>query len=403
MSRKVLAAFFVLALFMLFPTVILHPVNFVSASSTEGWVRTYGGANLESAESLIQTSDGGYAIGGKTGSGALLLKTDSYGNMEWNQTYGGGGALSLVETSDGGYALAGGTRLVKTDAYGNMEWNRTLWGGNMAYSLIQTNDGGYALAGNNGDARYGDEYFWLVKTDEMGYTKWSKTYETVIAGEAHSVIQTLDSGYAMLGSNSYNPDFLLVKTDSSGELEWSKTYGSEDKDFGWSIVQTSNGGYALAGMLWNRSGTGHAGLIKTDSNGNMLWMRNYHGGTPLSMVGTSDGGYVLCSGLTLVKTDSEGNMLWTKGLDFATNATVAQARSVIQTRDGGYAITGTGSPLDSDGQPLGDGQVSYAWIIKTDPEGNIPEFPSWVILPLVLIATLVVLFFKKRLITTSIS
>jgi len=282
-------------------------------------------------------------------------------------------------------------------------WSQTYGGTNLesAESIIQTSDGGYAIAGNTGDARYGEEeYFWLVKTDELGYNKWSKTYETVMPGGAHSVIQTSDGGYAMLGSNSYNPDFLLVKTDSSGELEWSKTYGSEDYDIGWSIVQTSDGGYALAGMLWNRSGFGtgnHAGLIKTDSEGNMLWMRNYHGGTPLSMVGTSNGGYVLCSGLTLVKTDSEGQMLWTKGLNFDNDTAIAQAHSVIQTRDGGYAVTGAGSPLDSEGQPIGDGQVSYAWIVKTDPEGIIPEFPSCIILPLLITATLVIIICKLRL------
>jgi len=315
MPKKMLAAFFVLVFFTLFPAVILNPINLVSASSSEGWVRKYGENDLYSAYSLIQTSDGGYAIGG-----------------------------------------------------------------------------------NTGDARFGEEeYFWLVKTDELGYTKWSKTYETLIAGEAHSVIQTSDGGYAMLGSNSYNPDFLLVKTNSSGELEWSKTYGSEDKDFEWSIVQTSDSGYVLAGMLWNRSDPGHhAGLIKTDSEGNIVWMRNYAGGTPVSMVGTSDGGYVLCSGLTLVKTDSEGQMLWTRGLNFDKDPAIAQAHSVIQTLDGGYAIAGAGSPLDSEGQPIGDGQVSYAWIIKTDPEGIIPEFPSWVILPLLIAATLVITLVKKK-------
>jgi hypothetical protein len=396
--KKTLAWFIVLALFLTFSIVILYFAICVVDSSSEGWVRTYGGTNLESAYSIIQTSDGGYAVAGSVESGALLLKTDSTGNMEWNQTYVGDGARSLVGTSDGGYVLAGGTRLIKTDAYGNIEWTRTLLGGNSAYSLIQTSDKGYVVAGNTGDARYGeDEYFWLIKTDKLGYNQWSKTFETLMPGVARSVIQTSDGGYALLGSNSDNPDFLLVKTSSSGELEWSKTYGGEDNDNGWSIVQTSDGGYALAGMLWNRSDHDNmAGLIKINSEGNTLWMKNYPGFTPLSMETTIDGGYVLCSELTLVKTDSEGQLLWTKSINFADDAAVDQAHSVIQTLDGGYAIAGVGSPLYSAGRPLGDSQVSYAWIIKTDPEGVVSEFPSWVFLPLFLAATLVALFYSRR-------
>ena len=41
-----------------------------------------------------------------------LVKTDSYGNVDWNKTYGGSNwdqAYSFVRTSDGGYALAGHT------------------------------------------------------------------------------------------------------------------------------------------------------------------------------------------------------------------------------------------------------------------------------------------------------
>jgi hypothetical protein len=289
--------------------------------------------------------------------------------MEWNQTYAGDGALSLIETSDTGYTLIVGTRLIKTNQYGLVEWNRTLLGGTEAHSLIQTNDNGYVVAGYSGD------YFWLSKTDEQGYNSWSKTFETVTAGRANSVIQTSDGGYALLGHSNFNPDFLLVKTDSLGELQWSKKYEKPDIDIGWSIVQEDDGGYVLAGMLWNRNETdNNAGLIKTDSNGNMLWMKNYHGGTPLSMIRTSDGDYILCSGVTLVKTDYEGNMFWTEGLDLPNDVSVAQAHSVIQANDNGYAITGTGSPQSSDGQPTG---ISYAWIAKTDPEGIIPEFPSW--------------------------
>lgn len=140
----------------------------------EEWNTTYGGENSDIATSLVQTSDRGYALAGNTrsfGAGDYdfwLIKTDSVGNIEWTKTYGGEtneNANALLQTSDGGYALAGRVLsvgeqfydfwLVKTDKFGNMQWNKTYGqiGRDSAYSLVQTSDGGYALAG-------GHKFFW---------------------------------------------------------------------------------------------------------------------------------------------------------------------------------------------------------------------------------------------------
>ena len=395
MKQTALALTLILALF--FSAIVLNPVVSVSASSTEGWIQTYGGNGTFYAESFVQASDGGFVIAGLTESGALFLKTDPNGNTEWNKTYGAAdsdAANCLIATSDGGYALVSGTMLVKTDAQGNVECSRTLAGGNEAHSLIQTSDGGYAIAGSSGDVPHGEEpYFWLVKTDEQGHNGWSKTYETVVTGGANSVIQTLDGGFALLGSNSFNPDFLLVKTDSSGELEWSKKYEKPDWDVGSCIAQDSDDGYMLAGTLWNRSGTGNGGLIKTDPNGNMLWMKNYPSGLQLLMAATSDGGYVLCSNATLFKIDPEGNTLWTQSLGLPTDFSDAWEYSVIQTQDGGYAVLGDASVLGADSQEW----VTNAWIAKIDSEGNLPEFPLWTIFPLLIASTLAAIIVRNNL------
>jgi len=360
----------------------------VGASSTM-WSQTYGGADWDSVESVIQTSDGGYALAGRTksfGSGGYefwLVKTDSLGNMEWNRTYGNGSANSIVQTSDGGYFIAGGAKLVKTDSAGNMQWNKT-YGGGSANSMVQTSDGGYALAGYTNfiavpSALNAD--FWLAKTDALGNMQWNKTYARGAYDRAQSLIQTSDDGYALIGITTLGAgetDFLLVKTDSAGDMEWNKTYGSQDKDEGHAIVQTSDGGYALAGLMWNRSGS--AGLIKTDSAGNIQWKRNYDGGSAWSMALTSDGGYIIaCS--KLVKTDSEGNIQW--------NQPYGSAHSVIQTSDGGYALAGI---------VIFEGISSDAWLIKTDSEGIIPEFPSWTpLLIMLLTVTVVVVIYRRNL------
>jgi len=211
---------------VLFVLVSLPLIGSVGASSMM-WSQTYGGKNMDVGRSLVETSDGGYAIAGHTTSYGVgshdfwLVKIDSNGNMEWNRTYGGAEpdrAYSLVETSDRGYAIAGGSRLVKTDEYGNMEWNKTI--GGSAYSLVEASDGGYALAGEISTIVMGSTDFWLVKTDGYGNEEWNQTYEGTSEEGAFSLVVTSDGGFAIagyttsFGAGSY--DFWLIKTDQYG-------------------------------------------------------------------------------------------------------------------------------------------------------------------------------------------
>ena len=129
------------------------------------WNKTYGGPENDFAQAMIQTKDGGYAIAGETNSfGAgdsdcWLIKVDYNGNVQWNKTYGestADGAKSVIQTSDGGYVIVGyaadnnastDVLFVKTDPFGNMQWNQT-YGGvgrDVAVSVVQTADGGYAF------------------------------------------------------------------------------------------------------------------------------------------------------------------------------------------------------------------------------------------------------------------
>ncbi|MCK4478760.1 hypothetical protein KAU88_09595 [Candidatus Bathyarchaeota archaeon] len=159
-----------------------------------GWNRTYGGASddyVGLTKCLVQTSDGGYAMAGGfnhswepiPSGDAWLVKTDAAGNMQWNKTYGGTGddwAHSVVQTADGGYVMAGLTDsfgagsydswLIKTDSFGNMQWNQT-YGGigyDTAWTVVQTSDGGYAVIGETGSFGAGGSDMWLIKTDLAG-------------------------------------------------------------------------------------------------------------------------------------------------------------------------------------------------------------------------------------------
>jgi hypothetical protein len=91
------------------------------------WNNTYGGKDNEDGTSILQTSDGGYAIAGDTdsfGAGGYdfyLVKTDSTGTMQWNNTYGGKdneyATFGLIQTSDGGFAMTGDTNSFGAGGY----------------------------------------------------------------------------------------------------------------------------------------------------------------------------------------------------------------------------------------------------------------------------------------------
>jgi parallel beta-helix repeat protein len=133
--------------------------------------------------SIVQTNDGGYAIAGETdhwgNADFWLIRTDESGNLLWDRTYGWtgwDGANSIVQTGGGGYALAGQTNsfgpggndfwLVKTDSTGNMQWNQTYGGAgdDMGQSIVQTADKGCAMCGYT-DSFSGDGSYqvWLIK------------------------------------------------------------------------------------------------------------------------------------------------------------------------------------------------------------------------------------------------
>jgi len=196
------------------------------------------------------------------------------------------GGNSLIQTSDGGYAIAGAITsfgagsgdvyVVKLDANGNLQWTKTIGGENedVGTSLIQTSDGGYAIAGYTKSFGAGGLDVYVVKLDANGNLQWTKT----IGGENNdwglSLILTSDGGYAIAGSafslGARGWDVYVVKLDAKGNLQWTKTIGAKNKELSIpSLIQTSDGGYAIAGHT-ESFGAGEADVyvVKLDKNGN---------------------------------------------------------------------------------------------------------------------------------------
>jgi hypothetical protein len=82
------------------------------------WDRAYGGAERDEAFPIVALADGGFAVAGYTGSKGAgeadmwVLRLDESGNVVWDQTFGGAerdSAKSIVALADGGFAVAGYT------------------------------------------------------------------------------------------------------------------------------------------------------------------------------------------------------------------------------------------------------------------------------------------------------
>jgi hypothetical protein len=361
-------------------------IKAVSEAPSVQWQQFFDGSR---GYSVLQTEDGGYTITGINASTSLLVGTDPVGNLLWVKAYQIGGNETnlpyLVQTKDGGYTL-GGTwenrfALIKVDSEGNTQWIKTYeYPAPSSYlrSFIQTSDGGYALVGTFSPPQnithvIGQILF--VKVDALGNMQWNKTVVGPLGNFANSVLQTIDGGYAIIGT-SWASDFLpstfeIIRTDSDGNVQWNKTYGGEGKFFtaeSESGIITKDGGYLLAGVSLEEGQTNAwlAWLVKTDSQGNMMWNKTYGevGSWAFLVVQTQDGGYAFTGILNgkdawVVKTDANGDVDW--NLTFAGSTFIGSSvedfgKCIIQTNDEGYALVGTK-----------DGKI---WLAKISPSTN---------------------------------
>ena len=377
----------------------------VAADSCNAFCLAIGGIGGDYGWSMSRTSDGGYIIGGATNSfGAggydfYMVKLDGAGNLQWTRTIGGTAwdwGYSIIQTSDGGYAITGYTQssfvigfraiyVVKLDVQGNLQWTKTIGGASTdeAWSIIQTSDGGYAITGYTWSFGVGGYDVYVVKLDAQGNLQWTRTIGGGNSDVGLSIIQTSDGGYAIAGrTNSFgagNYDVYVVKLNAQGNLQWTRTIGGTNRDEGSSIIQTSDGGYAIVGWT-NSFGAGNYDVyvVKLNAQGNLQWTRtiggtNQDGGW--SIIQTSDGGYAVAGwtgsfgagdlDVYVVKLNGQGNLQWTKTIG---GVNEDRGNSILQTDDGDYIIAGWT-------RSFGSGTYDI-YIVKIDAQGNLLNCPS---------------------------
>ncbi len=328
------------------------------------WQRTIGGSEYDSFSSIGNTMDGGIIIGGYSESDASgdktedsngssdfwILKLDSAGNIEWQNTIGGKLAdwnPQISQTLDGGYILGGHSDshisgdktedskgshdywIIKLDSTGNITWQNTIGGSlyDRLNSFIQTSDGGFLAGGNSTSNISGDKTensnglndIWIVKLDSMGEIEWQNTIGGDDEDGVELIKQTLDGGYILSGFSSSNisgdktensqgnSDCWILKLDSLGQIQWQNTIGGSNGDRASSVIIANDGGYLIGASsdsnisgdkTENSIGGSDCWILKLDENGNILWQNTIGGDQTdglTALISNSNNGYLIGS------------------------------------------------------------------------------------------------------------
>lgn len=211
----------------------------IDSLGNELWSETYGAANYEGFQSLLQTPDLGFLLLGWTrsfGAGQrdfYLVKTDSVGDQEWQRTYGGGGSESgacIIKSMDGNYLICGGGsdtfgKIIKVNPDGTQMWFKDYFysggtGGNYLYRIVELPNGEIVAAGGTNNPTDGDAG-WLLKTDAEGNELWQRKYNRSNNTDLfYSVLLANDGGFLLSGQarnlETNSQDAWLLKVDSVG-------------------------------------------------------------------------------------------------------------------------------------------------------------------------------------------
>jgi len=244
----------------------------LSPQGTIEWQKSLGGSRGDYANSIQQCSDGGYIVAGNSESNDgdvtgnhgredyWVVKLSHTGALEWQKSLGGNKqdwANSIQQSTDGGYIVAGYSEsndgdvtgnhgnydywVVKLSPTGAVEWQKSLGGSSndAASSIQQSTDGGYIVAGvsslNDGDitGNHGGADSWVVKLSTSGTIEWQKSLGGSRDDWAYSIQQSVDGGYIMAGysksndgdviGNHGNMDYWVVKLSPDGVVLQSDT------------------------------------------------------------------------------------------------------------------------------------------------------------------------------------
>ncbi len=345
-----------------------------------------GGSLEDQIETIINTQDGGYIVGGhfsgnialgngnilnSNGTNGIIIKYNNNGIVQWSRTMSGSNIISILETEEGDYIVGGYCKnqtlelengnminldntydngiLIKYTKDGVLKWVKSI--GGAIYQISETKDKGCLIAGTyrhgqnlgNGiklEDNNANYQGMIVKCDKDGNAEWAKSIKSEGGGALTSVQETQDEGYIIggvfrekavdfgnniiLNKEEHGEEAILVKYDKNGKAEWGREYTSYYYD-----------------KIENSSSNWKSGIrtIIEESNGDYVIGGAYTGNS----VDLGNGIHLETSNRAtaiLVKYNSEGQTKWAKQIRGNWLSGDSYINSVKKTQDGGYIVSG---------------------------------------------------------------
>lgn len=248
-------------------------------------------------------------------------------------------------------------------------WEKSLGGKHSDYlfDAVATADYGFILAGSSLSKKTGNKTvesqggldYWIWKMDEHGEPEWQKSYGGSGTDLLHCIKLTNDGGFFLAGTSDSpaglqkkdgsrgQHDIWVIKLDANGSEQWQRTIGGSGQEQLVSAFPTSDGGYILGGSSSSQK--------STDAS------------EPLDPFGKWDDGFGNLD-YWAIKLDSKGNIEWQRTIG---GLYADQLRSVIQTRDSGFVLSGySNSPESGNKTAKSYGEGDF-YVVRLDREGNI--------------------------------
>ncbi len=375
----------------------------LDADGAVQWNKTYSGGYTNGSDlfhnyRVIEASEGGYLMLGTTSSFGVgnpkvfLIRTDAFGDTLWTRTYGGtagNDGNSIFQSEDGGFVIGGsfsfgGQRrmgILKLKSDGSLRYESYFADG-LACPFFEC-----VRLSNN---RYGIIYTYstmLLLVDSVGgYIAniplgFGSGFSVGAIEEPNGDFTTLSSVSGLMGGA-----FGLVRTNVAGTASLQKKYSTGNDDAPRELIRAANGNYILFGLSTSMNGPSYLTAMEVDASGAVVWSNQYsvsngayhEAGT---IIPTADGGYAMVgqydrSGqysdfdVYVVKTDAQGQSGCNQ---VSISPTVAMANPIAPSSVSTYvgSLTNTGQPVPTIIGSAGSVNPNVLCLSSTNVQDNI--------------------------------
>ena len=273
-----------------------------SATGTLEWQRLWGSTASSAYDTgssiTVDGSDNIYVvghadsnIGGFSGKGALILKYNTSGTLQWERTFGYYDSEAFgVDFDSSGNIYVGGRGqysnwqfIAKFNSSGNLQWHRGLASGSQGHSgndiaVDRNNDVVYVL-GNTPYLGSGVSYdILLAKYNLSGTIQWHRRVNATSAGQdfpygvavdGQGYVYTTGMTYQLASTNAIHPQYgqgsgnqdgFIIKWSSGGSIAAQKTFGGWASDQGNKVVTDSQNNIYVAGSSKSGNDVGGNGV-----------------------------------------------------------------------------------------------------------------------------------------------